>query len=202
MGHFTAPLLQPRVVADLTGLSPASLRRWDAALLPGAARRPRRYSWEEVEILQRAVHQASGRGGSPAAFRGFRGLDRDGDRNGTRSRPRPRTDPARHPRAGAPETDGTRSRPRPRTDPARHPRAGAPETDGTRSRPRPRTDPARHPRAGAPETDDTGRRKAPAGASAGRAKQGSSSRGRRSRRTIVPVGLPRSARRRESGARH
>ena len=68
MGHFTAPLLQPRVVAELVGLSPASLRRWDAALLPRADRRPRRYSWAEVEILQRAVHQASGRGGTPAAF--------------------------------------------------------------------------------------------------------------------------------------
>lgn len=74
MGHFTAPLLQPRVVADLIGLSPAALRRWDAALLPGAARRPRRYSWAEVEVLQRAVHQASGRGGTPAAFRGARGI--------------------------------------------------------------------------------------------------------------------------------
>jgi|SRR5262249_29825916 len=72
MGHFTTPLLPPRVVADLVGLSPASLRRWDALLLPGAGRRPRRYSWAEVEILQRAVHLASGRGGSPAAFRGMR----------------------------------------------------------------------------------------------------------------------------------
>ncbi|MHB8732920.1 MAG: hypothetical protein ACYDAB_14140 [bacterium] len=72
MGHLTAPLLQPRVVADLIGLSPGSLRRWDAALLSGADRRPRRYSWAEVEILQRAVHQASGRGGTPAAFQGMR----------------------------------------------------------------------------------------------------------------------------------
>ena len=71
MGHFTAPLLQPRVVAELIGLSPASLRRWDAALLPRADRRPRRYSWAEVEVLQRAVHQASGRGGTPAAFQTF-----------------------------------------------------------------------------------------------------------------------------------
>lgn len=74
MGHLTAPLLQPRVVADMIGLSPASLRRWDAALLPGAGRRPRRYSWAEVEILQRAVHQASGRGGTPAAFQGVRAV--------------------------------------------------------------------------------------------------------------------------------
>jgi hypothetical protein len=74
MGHLTAPLLQPRVVADMIGLSPASLRRWDAALLPGADRRPRRYSWAEVEILQRAVHQASGRGGTPAAFQGMRAV--------------------------------------------------------------------------------------------------------------------------------
>jgi hypothetical protein len=74
MGHFTTPLLQPRVVAELIGLSPASLRRWDAALLPGAARRPRRYSWAEVETLQRAVHQASGRGGTPAAFQGIRAV--------------------------------------------------------------------------------------------------------------------------------
>ncbi len=72
MGHFTAPLLQPRVVAELIGLSPASLRRWDEALLPRADRRPRLYSWAEVEILQRAVHHASGRGGTPAAFRGVR----------------------------------------------------------------------------------------------------------------------------------
>lgn len=72
MGHFTAPLLQPRLVAELTGLSPASLRRWDRALLPRAARRPRRYSWAEVEILQRAVYLASGRGGTPAAFQGLR----------------------------------------------------------------------------------------------------------------------------------
>jgi hypothetical protein len=72
MGHITAPLLQPRVVADMIGLSPASLRRWDAALLPRAGRRPRRYSWAEVEVLQRAVHQASGRGGTPAAFQGTR----------------------------------------------------------------------------------------------------------------------------------
>jgi hypothetical protein len=71
MGHITAQLLPPRVVSELIGLSPASLRRWDAVLLPRAARRPRRrYSWAEVEILQRAVHQASGRGGSPAAFQG------------------------------------------------------------------------------------------------------------------------------------
>lgn len=70
MGHYTAPLLPPRVVAGLIGLSPASLRRWDAALLPGAAKRPRRYSWAEVETLQRALHHASGRGGTPAAFKG------------------------------------------------------------------------------------------------------------------------------------
>jgi hypothetical protein len=74
MGHFTAPLLQPRVVSELLGLSPALLRRWDAALLPDAERRPRRYSWAEVEILQRAVHQASGRGGTPAAFQGMRAV--------------------------------------------------------------------------------------------------------------------------------
>jgi hypothetical protein len=73
MGHITTPLLQPRVVAGLIGLSPAALRRWDAALLPHAGRRPRRYSWAEVEVLQRAVHQASGRGGMPAAFQGTRG---------------------------------------------------------------------------------------------------------------------------------
>jgi len=70
MGHIAAPLLPPRVVAALVGLSPAALRRWDAALLPRASRRPRRYSWDEVEILQRALHQASGRGGTPAAFQG------------------------------------------------------------------------------------------------------------------------------------
>ena len=75
MGHFTAPLLAPRVVAELIGLSPASLRRWDEALLPKADRRPRRYSWAEVEILQRAVHQASGRGGSPAAFHALHTLE-------------------------------------------------------------------------------------------------------------------------------
>ncbi|HEV2440017.1 MAG TPA: hypothetical protein VGX97_08135 [bacterium] len=61
-------------MAELIGLSPASLRRWDAALLPGAERRPRRYSWAEVEILQRAVHHASGRGGTPAAFQGLRAV--------------------------------------------------------------------------------------------------------------------------------
>jgi hypothetical protein len=75
MRHINASLLPPRVVAELVGLSPASLRRWDIALLPRAARRRRRYSWDEVEILQRAVHQASGRGGTPAAFQGRPRLD-------------------------------------------------------------------------------------------------------------------------------
>ncbi|HLW47408.1 MAG TPA: hypothetical protein VKW09_06525 [bacterium] len=96
MGHLTAPLLQPRVVADLIGLSPASLRRWDAALLPRAGRRPRRYSWAEVEVLQRAVHQASGRGGTPAAFQGSR-----------------RIGPLRARRAATPGADGARRRNRP-----------------------------------------------------------------------------------------
>jgi len=96
MGHFTAPLLEARVVAELIGLSPASLRRWDAALLPSAERRPRRYSWAEVEILQRAVHQASGRGGTPAAFQGMRAV-----------RP-PRAGDAAAPRAGG--TERTRAR--------------------------------------------------------------------------------------------
>jgi hypothetical protein len=94
MGHITAPLLQPRVVAGLIGLSPAALRRWDAALLPRAGRRPRRYSWAEVEVLQRAVHQASGRGGMPAAFQGTRG------------------GPRRSRRASAQAADGARRRSR------------------------------------------------------------------------------------------
>ena len=85
MGHFTTPLLQPRVVAELIGLSPAALRRWDTALLRGAARRPRRYSWADVEILQRAVHQASGRGGTPAAFQGTRAVRPARSRNAAAS---------------------------------------------------------------------------------------------------------------------
>jgi hypothetical protein len=105
MGHFTAPLLQPRVVAELIGLSPASLRRWDAALLPGADRRPRRYSWEEVEVLQRAVHQASGRGGTPAAFQGIRALRRPGTPQAVAARP----DGGRRTRPGA-RRRGTRRR--------------------------------------------------------------------------------------------
>jgi hypothetical protein len=95
MGHLTAPLLPPRVVADMIGLSPASLRRWDAALLPRAGRRPRRYSWAEVEVLQHAVHQASGRGGTPAAFQGARGLG-----------------PLRARRAAVQAADGAKRRPR------------------------------------------------------------------------------------------
>jgi hypothetical protein len=96
MGHLTAPLLQPRVVADLIGLSPASLRRWDAALLSGAGRRPRRYSWAEVEILQRAVHHASGRGGTPAAFQGMRGAAAVGADRVRRTRATGRRRRARH----------------------------------------------------------------------------------------------------------
>src|SRR5579862_8791729 len=138
MGHLTAPLLQPRVVADMIGLSPASLRRWDAALLPGADRRPRRYSWAEVEILQRAVHQASGRGGTPAAFQGMRAV------------PSPRA-------GGASLALGLGREPK---TPAGPDAAGGPVPDRARGRAR-----------------ATGRR-------------------RRARRSIVIVGLPRSARRR------
>ena len=100
MGHFTAPLLPPRVVADLVGLSPASLRRWDAVLLPGAGKRPRRYSWAEVEILQRAVHLASGRGGSPAAFRGMRASGRRRGRRDVVSVGLPRSARRRERRSG------------------------------------------------------------------------------------------------------
>jgi DNA-binding transcriptional MerR regulator len=57
MHDLTSPLLPRRVVSGLTGLSPAMLRRWDALGLLSRAgrRRPRLYSWREVERLQRAA---------------------------------------------------------------------------------------------------------------------------------------------------
>jgi hypothetical protein len=146
MGHISTPLLQPRVVAELIGLSPASLRRWDEALLPRAGRKPRRYSWAEVEVLQRAVHQASGRGGTPAAFQGAR-----------------RVGPLRSRRAETEAVDGGR----------RRARAGA------------RT-PASAARLGGMRLADGGMRQ----------------RRRGEERSVVPVALPRSARRRDGQQRH
>jgi DNA-binding transcriptional MerR regulator len=59
------PLLTPRIVSGLTGLSPRLLRRWQALGIPANARKKRAgkkrgdsrlYSWHEVEQLQRATH--------------------------------------------------------------------------------------------------------------------------------------------------
>jgi DNA-binding transcriptional MerR regulator len=59
------PLLAPRIVSGLTGLSPRLLRRWEALGIPANSRRTRAgkrggdgrlYSWDDVEQLQRATH--------------------------------------------------------------------------------------------------------------------------------------------------
>ncbi len=62
MRDLASPLLTPRVVSDLTGLSPQMLRRWEAFGIPSAAgsnaahNRPRLYSWRDVEQLQQASY--------------------------------------------------------------------------------------------------------------------------------------------------
>ena len=65
MHDLKYPLLTPRIVSGLTGLSPRLLRRWQALGIPANARKKpagkkrgnsRLYSWQEVEQLQRATH--------------------------------------------------------------------------------------------------------------------------------------------------
>jgi|GEM_PF-1301457 len=62
MRDLASPLLTPRVVSDLTGLSPQVLRQWEAFGIPSATgsnaarNRPRLYSWRDVEQLQQASY--------------------------------------------------------------------------------------------------------------------------------------------------
>jgi DNA-binding transcriptional MerR regulator len=65
MQDLAFPFLTPRVVSGLTGLSTKTLRRWEEEGIPPVARarrgrqpgrRPRLYSWREVEQLQRVTH--------------------------------------------------------------------------------------------------------------------------------------------------
>jgi DNA-binding transcriptional MerR regulator len=65
MQDLEFPLLTPRIVSGLTGISPKTLRRWEAQrVLPPARRRSTRkpasgtrlYSWREVEQLQQATY--------------------------------------------------------------------------------------------------------------------------------------------------
>lgn len=65
MHDLECPFLTSRVVSGLTGLSPKTLRRWEKEGIPAPdrgrgtgkrVRRPRLYSWREVEQLQRATH--------------------------------------------------------------------------------------------------------------------------------------------------
>lgn len=71
MRDLASSLLSPNVVSGLTGLTPDTLRRWEAYGIPlgsGAAPRgttamqmrrrptPRLYSWRDVEQLQRASY--------------------------------------------------------------------------------------------------------------------------------------------------
>ena len=58
MQDLEYPFLPSRVVLSLTGLSAGTLRRLAAAgvLAPRRSRRPRLYSWREVERLQQAAH--------------------------------------------------------------------------------------------------------------------------------------------------
>lgn len=69
MQDLEYPFLTSRVVLSLTGLSAGTLRRWEAAGMVVARRRPkprrsgapRLYSWREVEQLQQAAHLVKAR---------------------------------------------------------------------------------------------------------------------------------------------
>ncbi len=59
MRDLESPLLPRHIVSGLVGLSPQTLRRWEAFGIPArAGRRPgsRLYSWREVDQLQRAAY--------------------------------------------------------------------------------------------------------------------------------------------------
>lgn len=59
MRDLASPLLPRHVVSGLVGLSPQTLRRWEAFGIPARAGRrpgPRLYSWREVDQLQQAAY--------------------------------------------------------------------------------------------------------------------------------------------------
>ncbi len=59
MHDLTSPLLSQRTVAELAGVSRATIRRWEkAGILSRPSRRSasRLYSWREVEQIQRAAY--------------------------------------------------------------------------------------------------------------------------------------------------
>ncbi len=101
MRDLAAPLLTPRVVSGLTGLSPQELRRWEAHGIPspgkgrpgGRRRSPRLYSWRDVEQLQQATHLAKSRRVSRAAVKRLlaQNAGAELDRDWVVARPKPRT---------------------------------------------------------------------------------------------------------------
>lgn len=94
MRDLASPLLSPRVVSGLTGLSPQAIRRWETYGVPASsevlARSGRRrrslarlYSWRDVEELQQATYLVEHEGVSMAAAKRLlvrtasAGLDRE-----------------------------------------------------------------------------------------------------------------------------
>ncbi len=110
MQDLEFPLLTPRVVSGLTGLSAKTLRQWEQKRILVASprsrarkpsRTPRLYSWREVEQLQQATHLMKTRRLPMAAVRRLleRSQSASLDRDWVIARPKPKV---RHrSRAGA-----------------------------------------------------------------------------------------------------
>jgi DNA-binding transcriptional MerR regulator len=100
MQDLEFPFLTSRVVLGLTGLSSKALRRWEEDGIPALrgrggrqpVRRPRLYSWREVEQLQRATHLLKDRRLSMAEVKRVLGRSRAAslDRDWVIARPKPR----------------------------------------------------------------------------------------------------------------
>ena len=110
MHDLKCPLLAPRIVSGLTGLSPRLLRRWEALGIPADSRKRRAgkkgggplYSWDEVEQLQRANHLVKTRRLSLAEARRLlkQGVAASLDRDWVIARPMPRVRRRRSVRPG------------------------------------------------------------------------------------------------------
>jgi len=109
MQDLEFPLLTPRVVSGLTGLSAKTLRQWEQKRILAVPRRararrpsrtPRLYSWREVEQLQQATYLLKTRCLPMAAVRRLleRSLSASLDRDWMIARPKPKV--SRQSRAG------------------------------------------------------------------------------------------------------
>lgn len=100
MRDLEFPFLASRVVSGLTGLSAKTLRRWEEEGIPAPrgrggrrpARRPRLYSWREVEQLQQATHLLKNRRLPLAEVKRLLGRSQAAslDRDWVIARPKPR----------------------------------------------------------------------------------------------------------------